>query len=132
MKKLFVTLITIISFCSANLSHAADRYVTMLKDADGTTPLTQVIAADEVAIILRLHDQIHGSLGALSVTKGLFTFDVTLNVPARRGNNNYADMQPLVVSGPCTITYSPHSSGTGRTFITLKISPNPNIMGVKQ
>ena len=51
MKKLFVTLTIILTLCSANLSHAADRYV-MLKIGGGTASASQSVAAGEVATLM--------------------------------------------------------------------------------
>ena len=130
MKKLFVTLTLILTLCSANLSYAADRYVTLLKDNVGTTPLTQTVATDEVAVILRL--QQHSAWGSLSITKGSTTFTGLQSLVPNNESPVYAQNQPFVVVGPCTITYTPHSGGDSRAMLTLKISPNPNIMGVKQ
>ena len=129
MKKLFVILTLIVAICSASLSHAANRYVTLLKDADGTTALTQSIAADEVAFILRAH--FHQSGFSLSITKGAWTFGNIEQLIPYNGSLERLRNNPFVVAGPCTITLTPQANNT-RAIVTIKISPNPNIMGVKQ
>ena len=85
-------------------------------------------AADEVAVILRL--QQHSAWGSLSITKGSTTFTGLQSLVPNNESPVYAQNQPFVVVGPCTITYTPQNSA--HCLLTIKISPNPNIMGVKQ
>ena len=126
MKKLTLTLIAIISLCSANFSYGADRYVTLLKDTDDLTPLTQTIKADEVAFIYNLLYGNPGWAGTVTITKGTVT---TLSLTSKLSDHDAS--RPIVVTGPCTITHS-FANATARTMLTIKISPTPNIMGVKQ
>ena len=133
MKKLIVTLTLIATLCSANLSYAADRYVTLQKTTDGAAAITQAIAVDEVAFIL------------VGLTTGNSDFDQKILITRNghvynvwsmlfREGAQAGDMTPIVVCGPCTISMVPYNVGaqTSRAMLTMKISPNPNIMGVKQ
>ena len=132
MKKLAITLITIISLFSANISQGADRYVTILKADTDSTYSNIAVAANEVAEIVTLirqgnaygfqvYDQVKWT-----VTAGSITFGV-LHWGRAHASGSRA---PFPFVGPGTLSFK--ATGTVGGLITVKISPNPNINGVGQ
>ena len=134
MKKLIVTLTLILTLCSTNLSHAADRYVTLLRIAGDTSTASQVIAADEVVTCVLAHCTYGGRRPDIDVVIGgqaldmgqISTFRSAPNATTRNGFYQWS------IAGPCTVTLKGTVSADTHYIVTLKISPNPNIMGVKQ
>jgi len=130
MKKLITTLTLVATLCSANLSYAADRYV-MLKIGGGTASASQSVAANEIATLLwSTYLSGTGNKATLNVTYGgtahhLYFVDITGSV-----NHVGPDLRRFVIAGPATITYS--TGDNTSHLLSLKISPNPNIMGIKQ
>ena len=131
MKKLAITLITIISLCSTNFSYGADRYVTLTNIEDGSTrPSSSVnIAANEVAWILFVSKNGDGSSLRLAIDGGTDVYIPMGSTPSHGISPN------LPIAGPATITYKTTVTVGGANavnFTTIKISPNPNIGGVGQ
>jgi hypothetical protein len=131
MKKLFVTLTLIATLCSANLSHGAERYVTLLTIAGDTSIPTQIIAAGEVVTCELAHCSTHESAPNITVTIGSnIIYMGEINTYGSNSGNNSQGFYKWSIAGPCTVKLT---GSTIRTYIvTLKIKPNPNIMGVKQ
>jgi hypothetical protein len=130
MKKLIVTLTVITTLCSANFSQAADRYVTLLKANDATN-VSVNIAAGEVVTCELAHCSTHEAEPNVSVTIGATS--VFMGEICTHGSNSGTNSQGFYkwsIAGPCTVTLL--GSGSRIYIVTLKISPNPNIMGVKQ
>ena len=126
MKKLFVTLTLILTLCSANLSHAADRYVMLKIDAT-TTSASHSVGSGEVAFLLWTSYvcQVGASDAKLQVTYGGVTKQVN---PERLGSSSFGHIyivDKIVVPGPATITYSTNNNSAN--LLSLKVSPNPNI-----
>ena len=125
MKKLAITLITIISLCSADISEGATRYVTVVKkNANGTFPMV-TLTANEVAFIEFLW-KTGGSAAWLNITKDGNSLDLT-SLQAI-----LSDGQSIVpIAGP--VTFSVYSAaGDNEIWATIRIEPNPNINGVGQ
>jgi len=133
MKKLAITLTLIATLCSANLSHAADRYVSVIvqgkNNSSWTTAVT--IGANEVAQIMSyfcttaISDNVRITKGGLNVT-----LDTTFSSSSIHGWD--LGELPMFIAGPATIDVSDLVSTSKYYFITVKISPNPNINGVGQ
>ena len=130
MKKLTLTLITIISLCSTNFSYGADRFVTLHIDETGSKASASVnIAANEVAWVMWV-SSLDGSRD-LKVTYG----SGTQSLPLRSGTYAGNISPNLPLAGPCTITFVTSSTGQNADQLhlaTIKIQPNPNINGVGQ
>jgi hypothetical protein len=123
MKKLIVTLTIITTLCSANLSHAADRYVSIITTS---SVVVASIADGEVAKIVTYAFAGSGSFW-VKVSKG--GNEMAVNGLLASGANNG---EGVVIAGPATISVSPGAGAGAMVFLTVKISPNPNIGGVKQ
>ncbi len=122
MKKLALTIITIISLCSANLSYGAERYV-MLK-IDNATPSTSLaIAANEVVQTLWASSLTVDDGSKLEVTYGGLT--------KRIGTSGVGvNLSIFWIPGPATLTFS--SNDGNAQLVAVKVLPNPNINGVGQ
>mgnify|MGYP004352181961 FL=1 len=127
MKKLALTIITIISLCSTNFSYGADRYVTLKTNAANSFTDSVNIAANQVATIVYAYSCFNQEL---KVTIGGDVFGLP---GTSSGANRYvwwAQNKPVyTIVGPATITYD---TGATASFATIKIQPNPNINGVGQ
>ena len=134
MKKLFVTLTIIVTLCSASLSHAADRYVTLLRIAGDTSTASQVIAADEVVTCVLAHCTYSDRRPDIDVVIGGQALNMSQISTFRgaSGSSTVLGFYQWSIAGPCTVTLKGTSLADTHYIVTLKISPNPNIMGVKQ
>ena len=118
MKKLVLTLITLVGLCSTHLTEGATRYVTLIKDGGNQAFTVANIAAGEVAFI-EYHYKSGGKNNYVSVTKE----GVSMNIEYGAKN--------IPVAGPATISLNMPLNDS-KAIISLKIEPNPNIGGVGQ
>jgi hypothetical protein len=137
MKKLAITLITIISLCSTNISQGAEKYKTLVVNAT-TDSATYNIPAGELCHILYLHYSTAGNFLTATISGTVFTLSGSPNTN-QVGTNyrgtffwHYAgggEPKNLMIAGPATITLN--RAGTDN-FCTMRLVPTPNIGGVGQ
>ena len=135
MKKLITTLTLVATLCSANLSYAADRYVTLVKAGGDTSSVSQAIAADEVVTCVLAHSGKPNIGLNVDVIIGAITIPIGHISTYRTSHSNATGTLGFYqwsIAGPCTVRFTGSPLVDANNIITLKISPNPNIMGVKQ
>ena len=133
MKKKLVTFIAVVCLFGANIGLGADRYQTLVKD-DDLTASNITIKADEVCTVMLFYYDSLASRATLTVTVGATTIDMA-QLYTLRQTQGASSIRPFypgqwAVAGPATLTLTGVASG--KSILTVKVSPNPNIMGVKQ
>ena len=122
MKKLITTLTLVATLCSANLSYAADRYVTLVKAGGDTSSVSQAIAADEVVTCVLAHSSGGNVRPAVEVIIGAITFPRGQISTYRSFTNGGLGFYQWSIAGPCIVKLT-GAGGATHSIITLKISP---------
>jgi hypothetical protein len=124
MKKLTLTLITIISLFCTNITESATRYITVFKKATGTTDLVVDIAANEVMFFDWLYST-GGQSKWIKVTKDGVEYSASSMSDWPTGG------RPMFIAGPAKVeVYT--SLTDSKIYFSGRIEPNPNIGGVGQ
>ena len=141
MKKLAITLITIVSLCSANLSYSADEYFTVTMTGNpghfSSAPYKDILTvpAGKICHILNFiqvnttADVSSSHDGELVVVKNGISFMVQKKASATPPGT-YALTPGFFIVGPATVQMSSHQNDAG--ILTYKLSPSKNINGVGQ
>jgi hypothetical protein len=134
MKKLAITLITIISLCSANISQGAEKYKTLVCNA-ATPTATYNVPAGELCHVLYVYRTVSAVFtatisGTVFELRGVNVGNQYQGVFAWHSLNQSKEPKSLMIAGPATITLT--RTGGDDNFCTLRLIPTPNIGGVGQ